>query len=62
MARIAERSAPTACGTTRAAFDVRCIPAEPRLDAALIVAFRPKYTGYYGLTRLVSRAHRAQLL
>ena len=46
------------CGKTHAAFDGRSIPAEPRRFAALIVAFRPKYTRYSGLTRLVSRAPR----
>ena len=44
-----------------AVFDVRSIPAEPPPHrenwrfAALIVAFRPKYTRYSGLTR---RPHR----
>ena len=49
----------TACGKTHAAFDGRSIPPEPRRLAALIVAFRPKYTRYSSLTRLVGRApHR----
>jgi len=46
------------CGKTHAAFDGRSIPAEPRRFPALIVAFRPKYTRYSDLTRLVSRAPR----
>ena len=46
----------TACGETQAAFERRCIPAEPRRFAALCVAFRSKYTRYSSLTRLVSRA------
>ena len=46
----------TACGETPAAFERRCIPAEPRRFAALGVAFRSKYTRYSSLTRLVSRA------
>ncbi len=46
----------TACGETPAAFERRCIPAEPRRFAALCVAFRSKYTRYSSLTRLVSRA------
>ena len=45
-------------GETRAAFERRCIPAEPRRFAALCVAFRSKYTWYSSLTRLVSRAPR----
>ena len=43
-------------GKTHAAFDGRCIPSEPRLCEALIVAFRSEYTRYSSLTRLVSRA------
>ena len=51
----------TACGETQAAFERRCIPAEPRRYAALCVAFRSKYTRYSSLTRLVSRApHRSR--
>ena len=50
----------TACGKTHAAFDGRSIPPEPRRLAALIVAFRSKYTRYSSLTRLVSRAPRPQ--
>ena len=52
----------TACGQSHAAFERRCIPAEPRRCAPLIVAFRSKYTrasspgGGSSLTRLVSRA------
>ena len=48
----------TACGKSHAAFERRCIPAEPRLYEALCVAFRSKYTRYSSLTRLVSRAPR----
>ncbi len=54
----------TACGKTPAAqfsrwgLKRRCIPSEPRRRAALIVAFRSKYTRYSSLTRLVSRAPR----
>ena len=48
----------TACGQSHAAFGRRCIPAEPRRFASLIVAFRSKYTRYSSLTRLVSRAPR----
>ena len=48
----------TACDKTHAAFDGRCIPAEPPRFAALCVAFRSKYTRYSSLTRLVSRAPR----
>ena len=48
-------------GKTRAAFERRCIPAEPRRFAPLIVAFRSEYTRYSSLTRLVSRApHRSR--
>ena len=63
----------TACGETPAAFERRCIPAEPPPHrenwrfAALCVAFRSKYTrasspgGGSSLTRLVSRApHRSR--
>ena len=46
----------TACGETQAAFERRCIPAEPRRFAALCVALRSKYTRYSSLARLVSRA------
>ena len=46
----------TACGQSHAAFGGRCIPAEPRRFAPLIVTFRSKYTRYSSLTRLVSRA------
>ena len=50
-----------ACGKTHAAFDRRCIPAEPLRFAPFCVAFRSKYTGYSSLTRLVSRApHRSR--
>ena len=52
------RAALTACGKTHAAFDGRCIPAEPPRFAGLCVAFRSKYTRYSSLTRLVSRAPR----
>ena len=51
-----------ACRQSHAAFDRRCIPAEPRRFASLCVAFRSKYTrasspgGGSSLTRLVSRA------
>ena len=48
----------TACGKTHAAFDRRCIPAEPLRFAPFFVAFRSKYTRYSSLTRLVSRAPR----
>ena len=60
----------TACGQSHAAqfsrwgLGRRCIPAEPRRFASLIVAFRSKYTrasspgGGSSLTRLVSRAPR----
>ena len=48
----------TACGQSHAAFGQRCIPAEPRRLASLIVAFRSQYTRYSSLTRLVSRAPR----
>ena len=48
----------TACGKTHAAFDRRCIPAEPLRFAPFCVAFRSKYTRYSSLTRLVSRAPR----
>ena len=49
----------TAGDETHAAFGRRCIPAEPRRFAPLIVAFRSEYTRYSSLTRLVSRApHR----
>ena len=50
-----------ACGQSHAAFDRRCIPAEPRRFAPLIVALRSKYTrasspgGGSSLARLVSR-------
>ena len=53
-----------ACGQSHAAqfsrwgLGRRCIPAEPRRFASLIVAFRSKYTRYSSLTRLVSRAPR----
>ena len=53
--------AKTAGGGTRAAFGRRSIPAEPPPHrenwrfAALIVAFRPTYIRYSGLTRRVSR-------
>ena len=51
----------TACGETHAAFERRCIPAEPRRFAALCVALRSKYTRYSSLARLVSRApHRSR--
>ena len=51
----------TTCGKTRAAFERRCIPSEPRLYEALCVAFRSEYTRYSSLTRLVSRApHRSR--
>ena len=46
----------TACGKTNAAFDGRCIPAEPPRFAGLCVALRSKYTRYSSLARLVSRA------
>ena len=54
----------TACGETHAAqfsrwgLERRCIPAEPRRFASLIVALRSKYTRYASLARLVSRAPR----
>ena len=47
-----------ACGETQAAFERRCIPAEPLRFAPFCVAFRSKYTRYSSLTRLVSRAPR----
>ena len=47
-----------ACRQSHAAFERRCIPAEPRLSKALIVALRSKYTRYSSLARLVSRAPR----
>ena len=61
MRRLAERGRGnplTARGQSRAAFDGRSIPPEPGRYAALIVAFRSKYTRYSSLTRLVSRASR----
>jgi len=48
----------TAREKSHAAFERRCIPAEPGRYAALIVAFRSEYTRYSSLTRLVSRAPR----
>ena len=45
-----------ACGKTHAAFERRCIPAEPGRCAALVVAFRSENTRYSSLMRLVSRA------
>ena len=48
----------TAGGKTHAAFDGRCIPAEPPRFAGLGVALRSKYTRYSSLARLVSRAPR----
>ena len=48
----------TACGQSHAAFERRCIPAEPLRFTSLIVALRSKYTRYSSLARLVSRAPR----
>ena len=45
-------------GKALAAFERRCIEAEPPRLAALGVAFRSGYTRYSSLTRLVSRAPR----
>ena len=58
---IASRTLPllTACGKSHAAFDARCIPAEPLAFGSLIVALRSKYTRYSSVARLVSEAHRA---
>ena len=53
-----KRKESTACGKAHTAFDGRCIPSEPRLCEALIVAFQSEYTRYSSLTRLVSRAPR----
>ena len=57
-----DRQEQTAGGETQAAFERRCIPAEPPRFAGLRVALRSKYTrasspgGGSSLTRLVSRA------